>query len=91
MANKEINAIMAELAQYQRIADETAGIIDGLKDQLKAYMTANDLDTIAGDEHKATYKPVESSRLDTKALRKELPEIADRYTTTTSTMRFTFA
>ena len=88
---ENINEIMAQIAQYQRIAEETAGIIDGLKDQLKAYMTANDLDTLTGNEHKATYKPVESSRLDTKALKKELPEIAARYTTTTSTMRFTFA
>ena len=86
-----INEIMAQLAQYQRMADETASIIDGLKDQLKAYMTDNGLDTLNGDEHKATYKAVESTRVDTKALKKELPEIADRYTTTVNTMRFTFA
>lgn len=86
-----INEIMAQLAQYQRMQDETAQIIDGLKDQLKAYMTENNLDTLTGDEHRATYKAVESSRLDTKSLKKELPEIADRYTTTISSMRFTFA
>ena len=87
----DINEIMSQLAQYNRMAEETAEIIDGLKDRLKAYMTENGLDTLNGDEHKATYKAVESSRLDTKALKKELPEIADRYTTTSSTMRFTFA
>lgn len=86
-----INEIMAQLAQYQRMSDETAQIIDGLKDELKAYMTAQGLDTLTGDEHKATYKAVESSRIDTKALKSELPEIATRYTTTTKTMRFTFA
>lgn len=91
MANKELNAIMEQLAQYQRMAEETAGIIDGLKDELKAYMTANNLETITGDEHKATYKAVESSRIDTKALKNELPDIATRYTTTTTTMRFTFS
>lgn len=86
-----INEIMAQLAQYQRMADETAQIIDGLKDELKSYMTSNNLDTLTGDEHKATYKAVESSRIDTKALKNELPDIATRYTTTTRTMRFTFA
>ena len=86
-----INEIMEQLAQYQRIAEETAGIIDGLKDELKQYMTANNLDTLTGNEHKATYKMIESTRVDTRALKKELPEIADRYTTTTQTMRFTFA
>jgi predicted phage-related endonuclease len=88
---ESINRVMAQLAQYQRMAEETAQIIDGLKDELKAYMTAQGLDTLTGDEHKATYKAVESSRIDTKALKNELPEIATRYTTTTSTMRFTFS
>lgn len=88
---ESINRIMAQLAQYQRMAEETAQIIDGLKDELKSYMTANNLDTLTGDEHRATYKAVESSRIDTKALKNELPEIATRYTTTTSTMRFTFS
>lgn len=91
MANKEINEIMAQLAQYQRIADETTAIIDGLKDQLKKYMSDNNLETLTGDEHKAIYKTVESTRIDTTALKKELPEIATRYSKTTSTMRFTFA
>ena len=86
-----INEIMSQLAQYNRMAEETAQIIDGLKDKLKAYMTENGLDTLDGDEHKATYKEVTSSRIDTKALKKELPDVADRYMTTTSTMRFTFA
>lgn len=86
-----INEVMKQLAEYTRIQEETAAIIDGLKDTLKGYMIAENLDTLNGDEHKATYKEVTSSRIDTKALKKELPDIADRYTTTSSTMRFTFA
>lgn len=86
-----INEIMAQLAQYNRMKDETEAIIDGLKDQLKQYMIENKLDTLNGDEHKAIYKAVESNRLDTKALKADLPEIAAKYTTTSATMRFTFA
>ena len=87
----DINAIMAELAQYKRLQDETAAIIEGLTDQLKEYMTANQLDTLTGSEHKATYKSVTSSRIDTTALKKALPEVATAYTKTTETRRFTFA
>ena len=54
-------------------------------------MVAKNIDELTGDEHKATYKEVTSSRIDTKALKKELPDIATRYTTTSSTIRFTFA
>ena len=86
-----INDIMKELAQYKRLQDETAAIIEGLTDQLKEYMTANELDTLTGDEHKATYKIVTSSRIDTTALKKAMPEVVTAYTKTTETRRFTFA
>lgn len=35
-----INAIMAELAQYIRMQEETAAMVESLKDQLKAQMQA---------------------------------------------------
>lgn len=86
-----INEIMAELAQYKRIQEETAAIIDGLTDTLKNIMMESGVDTLAGSEHKATYKSVTSSRIDTTALKKDMPEIAKQYTKTTETKRFTFA
>ena len=82
---------MSELARYNRMAEEIGEIIDGLKDEIKAYMTENDIDTLTGDEHKATWKSVTSCRVDTTALKKELPEIAARYSKTATTKRFTFA
>ena len=86
-----INEIMKELAQYKRLQDETAAIIEGLTDKIKQYMADNQLETLTGDEHKATYKTVTSSRIDTTALKKALPEVATAYTKTTETRRFTFA
>lgn len=86
-----INAVMAELAQYIRMQEEAAAMVESLKDQLKAQMQAAGVDTLAGDEHKATYKAVTSSRVDTTALKRDLPEIAAQYTKTTTARRFTFA
>lgn len=86
-----INAIMAELAQYIRMQEEASAMVESLKDQLKAQMQAAGVDTLAGDEHKATYKAVTSSRVDTSALKRDLPEIAAQYTKTTTARRFTFA
>nr|DAL54841.1 MAG TPA_asm: Exonuclease [Caudoviricetes sp.] len=86
-----INQIMAELAQYIRMQEEAAAMVESLKDQLKAQMQAAGVDTLAGDEHKATYKAVTSSRVDTTALKRDLPEIAAQYTKTTTARRFTFA
>lgn len=87
----DVNTIMAELAQYIRIQEEAAATVEALKDQLKAQMQAAGVDTLAGAEHRATYKAVTSSRVDTTALKRELPDIAARYTKTTETRRFTFA
>lgn len=88
---KNIDTIMSELAQYTRLQEETAAIIDGLKDELKAIMQERNTDTLTGTEHKASYKAVVSSRIDTTAIKKELPEVAAKYTRTTETRRFTFA
>ena len=88
---KDIDIIMRELAQYTRLQEETAAIIDGLKDELKAIMQERNTDTLTGTEHKASYKAVVSSRIDTTAIKKDLPEVAAKYTRTTETRRFTFA
>lgn len=85
-----IKETMRELAQYTRMMDELQATIDGLKDQIKAYMVENGLETLASDEHKATYKTVTSSRIDTTALKKDLPDLAREYTKTTTSNRFTF-
>lgn len=87
----DINASMAELAQYTRMAEEIATTIDGIKDAIKKYMEENQLETLTGNEHKATYKTVTSSRIDTTALKRNAPDIAEKYTKTTETKRFTFA
>ena len=87
----DINAIMAELAQYTRMSEAIAATVDGLKDTIKKYMEENQLETLTGNEHKATYKTVTSSRIDTTALKRNAPDIAEKYTKTTETKRFTFA
>lgn len=86
-----IDSIMKELAEYIRMQEEAAAMVESLKDQLKGRMTAAGVESLAGSEHKATYKAVTSSRVGTTSLKKDLPEIAARYTKTTTARRFTFA
>lgn len=87
---KNIDSTMRELAQYTRIMEEASATVDGLKDEIKRYMEEHDTDILIGNEHKATYKAVSSSRIDTASLKKDLPDIASRYTRTTEAKRFTF-
>lgn len=90
IATDNLNALMREIAEYSRMAEEIGETLDSLKDSLKKYMDENGLDSIAGNEHKASYKAVTSSRIDTTALKRDFPEIAAKYTRTTSSKRFTF-
>lgn len=90
MVMDNLNALMREIAEYTRMAEEIGAMLDSLKDTLKKHMEENGLDSIAGSEHKASYKAVTSSRIDTTALKRDLPEIAAKYTKTTETRRFLF-
>lgn len=90
MAMDNLNALMREIAEYSRMAEEIGATLDSLKDTLKRYMEERGLDSVAGTEHRATYKSVASSRLDTAALKKDFPGVAAKYMRKIETKRFIF-
>ena len=49
------------------------------------------MDTINGTDWRVTYKAVTSSRIDTGALKKALPDLAQQFTRTTTARRFSLA
>ena len=85
-----IDKIMSDLAQYARMSEEIAATVEDLKNQLKSYMIENEIEVLNGSEHKATYKTVTASRVDTTTFKKDYPEIAAQYTKLTTSKRFTF-
>ena len=82
---------VATLRELRRMADELAAEIAAAEDELKAYMTAHDADTIHGPSFKITWKEVESSRLDSKALKAAAPSIWAQFTKLTTNRRFIVA
>lgn len=91
MGTIELNGKIKELRSLRRMADELAGEIEALQDAIKAEMTARSVDELTGDDWKVTWKAVTSNRLDSTALKKELPDIAARYTKASVSRRFTLA
>lgn len=89
MSMNEIEAKCWELRQLQALIDEATAEADAIKDSIKAHM-GNSEELRAG-EYKVTWKAVTSSRLDGKALKVALPEVAERFTTTTTSRRFCVA
>ena len=56
-----IDSIMKELAEYIRMQEEAAAMVESLKDQLTERMTAAGVESLAGADHKAPSKAVTSS------------------------------
>lgn len=92
MCNRNnFNEVMANLAQLKAMANELQAEIKATEDELKAYMEAEGVGILQGIEHKATWKEVTTSRVDTKLVKADYPEIADKCMKTTTGMRFTFS
>lgn len=91
MATNEIITKLTELAELRRMAEELNAEIDAIQDAIKAHMTEVDVDTLTAGAFKVTWKPVTSTRIDTTALRKDLPEVWEEYGKTTTIRRFNVA
>ena len=77
-----------ELQVFIKQLEEEA---EGLKSTITAHMDAQQTDTIMVDVFTVKYTAYTSSRIDTTAIKKELPDVAARYTKTTEARRFSVA
>ena len=89
MSISEMEAKARELRQLQALIEEAQAEAEAIKDAIKAAM--GDSESIQAGEYKITWKAVTSSRIDTTALRKALPDVAERFTKETTTRRFCVA
>ena len=86
MSNPTLESTIKELMELRRMKEELDAEITQLEDQIKQVM-GNEETLIAG-AFKVTWKTVTSSRLDSTALKKALPEIAARFMKQSTTRRF---
>ena len=89
MSINELEAKARELRQLQALIEEAQAEAESIKDAIKAAM--GDSESVQAGEYKITWKAVTSSRIDTTALRKALPDVAERFTRETTTRRFSLA
>lgn len=91
MSMNEMESKIRELHQLQALIDEAQTEAEAIKDAIKASMTAQGADELRAGEYRVSWKAVTSSRLDTAALKKALPDVAERFTKTSTTHRFSVA
>lgn len=89
MSTHEIEAKCRELRELLSLIDEAQSEVESIKDELKFAM--GDTEELRAGEYKLTWRPVTISRLDTKALKAALPDVAARFSRESTTRRFCVA
>ena len=86
MCNPNMEAKVHELMELKRMKEELEAEIAAAEDAIKAVM--GDEELLTAGAYKVSWSNVTSSRIDTSALKKALPDIAAAYTKTTTVRRF---
>lgn len=91
MKQSDMHRQVQALREYTRMREELDREITKIQDDIKAEMDRDGIDTITGPDYKITWKVVSANRLDTKALKKAMPEIVERFTRECFSRRFVVA
>ena len=86
MSNPNMESKVKELMELRRMKEEIEAEIASAEDEIKGVM--GDEETLLAGAFKVSWKTFTSSRLDSTALKKALPEIAAKFTKTTTARRF---
>lgn len=88
MSIKEMDSKVMTLRELQSEIERMTAEAEAIKDELKAQMIDQGTEVLTGTGWKCSWKIVESSRVDTKAMKAAMPEIVARFTIQTRTSRF---
>ena len=86
MSNQSMESQIKELLELKRMREELDVEIAAAEDAIKAVM--GEEETLLAGVFKVSWKNFTSSRLDSTALKKALPEIAAQFTKQTTSRRF---
>ena len=86
MSNPSMEAKVKELMELKRMKEELEAEIAMAEEAIKAVMGEEEL--LTAEAYKVSWKTFTSSRIDTTALKKALPDVAAAYTKTTTARRF---
>ena len=84
---RKFEKLCNEYRENKRLIEELEAMNDNIKGDIIALMRGRE--TVIEGSTKALYKTVTSSKLDSKALKEDLPDVAQAYTRETQYKRFT--
>ena len=86
MSITEMEVKARELQELKRMREELETEIESIQDAIKAAM--GDQTAVTAGAYKITWQSVTSARIDTKALKAALPDVAEQFTVKSTVRRF---
>lgn len=88
MSENNLVNIIENLREWESLQEEAAAMVESLKDQIKAEMTARNVEELEAGQYVARFTSVLSNRLDSTALKKTMPDVYKAYLKQVSSRRF---
>lgn len=88
MSANEMTKKVRELKELKAMIDELSAEAATIEDEIKAELTARNVNELAVDVFKVRWTPTTSSRFDSSAFKKDHGDLYAQYTKQTTTRRF---
>ena len=89
MSTAELLPLVEQYREAQRTIEQAQAEMESIKDQIKAELTARNTNRLDVGTHRVAVQTFTTRRLDGKAFQAAMPELAQRFTVTTTGTRFT--
>ena len=91
MSTIEIQSKIESLRELEDLIEEAKAEAEALRDEIKAEMLSRDTEELTAGKYIVRWTSVLSTRFDTTAFKKVLPDIYKTYTKQVSSRRFTIS
>ena len=91
MSSTELISLVEQYREAQQLIEAAQAELEAIKAQVTAEMDRRGVSQMDADTHRIRLQQVTTSRLDSKALRAAVPDLAARFIRQTTTRRFTVA
>lgn len=88
MDSLQMDEKLARLRQHKRAIAELKRAQEAIEAEIKAELEARGVEELETPHYRVSWKTVSSTRLDTRSLKEERPEIYARYAVVSETRRF---
>lgn len=88
MNANELDSKVDQMRELKRLREELDQELEGIENEVKQIMTEQGVDELRGIKSKVTWKAATRTSIDTKAPKKDLPDVAAKYSVTTTYRSF---